>query len=715
MVKEFNKPASKLLFERTPSKGDNSCLSSFSVERFNKEDLVGYITNDPDPLTMISFLYNDSGPDKESTVVEYIQKLPKSLVVSLNSQGKIVELLKILTNSDKNMTEAKQQAILKLLYCLDINYVEDVLKVLNSKYGTGDDWVIDHLISKMGDNSEFVDLATDLYVKRYTYLENVFGHILNFNSVLNPRELFCVKLLEKLPEENYLHFIRFLQDNNSKMMRNIIKKIDDFSLFNSDRNYSNIFEKLLMIYSKSNIYDINKLVAVNLDESSVMPIKPGEIPEYFYEIAYFDDIENSDFLTISSRYKVDTIVKYEDESGWQTMQITLPKCITSIRVNFWDPVLITNQETLETLETVQKAIFQGKNIEYNGLKGVLVPAVFLHYIKDKQDEIFWKNAAKGTAITAAIVIGAVACPNAVLVAAVKATLARKAVVNFAKGAAEDVVKSVIVEKMLRELGLSDDENPDPSWSAVFSSKLKDVNTYKSAIVSGVKESFKFNKLSITLPLSCIEGIEVDKLYEQMKKGDVNNSDHIIGCASGAFFEFLGTQEGKEFLQRLKDKLGIYKFFKKYNVKYDYRIKLLELLYKNKKRDELVIIDAFFQLKIKEEGSSKYLINRNISIDKDIDVTEEIVQFVEDKTDGTKICAFSHKNGGEFSINLYKLKEIKDSYGKFKGEYEFVQFAEDVVKKLSQGKITDALKEGVDDVEKFIDENILGKIKEFEEQ
>ena len=224
-VKEFNKPASKLLFERTPSKGDNSCLSSFSVERFNKEDLVGNITNDPDPLTMISFLYSGSG--KESTVVEYIQKLPKSLVVSLNSNGIIVELLRILTNSDEDMTEARQQAILKLLYCLDINYVEDVLEVLNSKYeyGTGDDWVIDHLISEMDDNySEFVDLATDLYVKRYTYLENVFGHILNFNSVPNPRELFCVKLLEKLPEENYLHFIQFLQDNNSKMMRNIIEK-----------------------------------------------------------------------------------------------------------------------------------------------------------------------------------------------------------------------------------------------------------------------------------------------------------------------------------------------------------------------------------------------------------------------------------------------------------------------------------------------------------
>ena len=60
-------------------------------------------------------------------------------------------------------------------------------------------------------------------------------------------------------------------------------------------------------------------------------------------------------------------------------------------------------------------------------------------------------------------------------------------------------------------------------------------------------------------------------------------------------------------------------------------------------------------------------------------------------DGTKICAFSHKNGGEFSINLYKLKEIKDSYGKFKGEYEFVQFAEDVVKNVSQDAITDVLK------------------------
>ena len=84
-------------------------------------------------------------------------------------------------------------------------------------------------------------------------------------------------------------------------------------------------------------------------------------------------------------------------------------------------------------------------------------------------------------------------------------------------------------------------------------------------------------------------------------------------------------------------------------------------------------------------------------------------------DGTKICAFSHKNGGEFSINLYKLKEIKDSYGEFKGEYEFVQFAEDVVKKVSQDEITKALKEGVGKIENFIDENILGKIKEFEEQ
>ena len=77
-------------------------------------------------------------------------------------------------------------------------------------------------------------------------------------------------------------------------------------------------------------------------------------------------------------------------------------------------------------------------------------------------------------------------------------------------------------------------------------------------------------------------------------------------------------------------------------------------------------------------------------------------------DGTKICAFSHKNGGEFSINLYKLKEIKDSYGEFKGEYEFVQFAEDVVKKLSQDKITERLNEIIDkEVEVKVENYING--------
>lgn len=65
--------------------------------------------------------------------------------------------------------------------------------------------------------------------------------------------------------------------------------------------------------------------------------------------------------------------------------------------------------------------------------------------------------------------------------------------------------------------------------------------------------------------------------------------------------------------------------------------------------------------------------------------------------------------------INKLKEIKDSYGEFKGEYEFVQFAEDVVKNVSQDAITDVLKKGVDAFENFIDEDILGKIKEFEEQ
>ena len=39
----------------------------------------------------------------------------------------------------------------------------------------------------------------------------------------------------------------------------------------------------------------------------------------------------------------------------------------------------------------------------------------------------------------------------------------------------------------------------------------------------------------------------------------------------------------------------------------------------------------------------------------------------------------------------------------------------MVKKVSQNKITDVLKKGVDAFENFIDENILGKIKEFEEQ
>ena len=45
----------------------------------------------------------------------------------------------------------------------------------------------------------------------------------------------------------------------------------------------------------------------------------------------------------------------------------------------------------------------------------------------------------------------------------------------------------------------------------------------------------------------------------------------------------------------------------------------------------------------------------------------------------------------------------------------MQFAEDMVKKVSQDKFTDVLKKGVDAFENFIDEDILGKIKEFEEQ
>lgn len=45
----------------------------------------------------------------------------------------------------------------------------------------------------------------------------------------------------------------------------------------------------------------------------------------------------------------------------------------------------------------------------------------------------------------------------------------------------------------------------------------------------------------------------------------------------------------------------------------------------------------------------------------------------------------------------------------------MQFAEDVVKNVSQDAITDVLKKGVDAFENFIDENILGEIKEFEEQ
>ncbi len=223
-----------------------------------------------------------------------------------------------------------------------------------------------------------VDICS-LQLLSYENIINLFKKLTNNANIGDDHEKAIVKLVASIKSEKFSDFFALVQEENNKILKNLMFKIDDKTFFYGANNYTNLVKLLLQMFN-----EVNKNVLQNSNSSTLIPTAYTVVQNSYLTPANGEPIFGITFQTNSSNLRITQGVwEVKNDCIWvsEVGGDGREECTTSKTIIYQTPVEV---------KPFDIAVL-AKNSDYDLISGItepnkkvsIVPAIILYYAHQK--------------------------------------------------------------------------------------------------------------------------------------------------------------------------------------------------------------------------------------------------------------------------------------------------------------------------------------------